>query len=343
MKKITIVAVLLTFLSFFATPVLAQTKSKTTVVKLPTFITGENNTIDKPIVGDLMVAGGQNKISTTVTGDTYVAGGQINIGGTITGNLIVAGGDITISGKINKNLIVVGGQVIVDNLSSVGGYILAAGGKVSLQGNALGSVKVGAGDLLIGDKAIIGGNLEADVSQSEISSGAKITGTKTINIYQTKNPKPVINKWEKMGVVGKVYGFLSKLVVLLILIKIFSKSDKLKNLKLNSFWSTFGWGLIVLIIAPFLFFILMITIVGIPLSLIMVGLYLIALYLSSIVVSIVVGKLIAEKKILKTNNIYLMGSVGLLLLTLLQMLPFVGNLIKVVVLILGIGILYKKV
>lgn len=347
MKKIIfIVTVLLTSLCLFNNPVLAQTKAKTTAAKLPTFVTGQNNTVDKAITGDLMVAGGQNKISSTITGDTYVAGGQVNISGTVTGNLIVAGGDITISGKINKNLIVAGGQVMLDNLSSVNGYVLVGGGKVTLQGSVLGSVKVGAGSLLIGDKAVISGNLEADVGQSEIASGAKIGGTKTVNIHQPKTAKTmptVMNQWKNVAVAGGIYGFLSKLVVLLVLIKIFSKSDKLKNLELGSFWSDFGWGLVVLIVAPFLFLILMATVVGIPLALIMLALYLVALYLSGIVVSIVLGKLMADKKILKTDNIYLLGGVGLLLLVLLQMIPFVGGLVRMITLVLGIGILYKKV
>jgi hypothetical protein len=365
MKQKSIIAVLLlTLFSVFTIPVLAQVKTqptpsvltqtkKTTAVvtptptvmlaaKLPTFVVGQNNTISNPIVGDLMVAGGQNKISTTVNGDTYIAGGQIDVGGNITGNLIVAGGTVTISGNINKNLIVAGGQVMLDNLSTVNGYVLVAGGKVDLQGKVLGSVKIGASNLSMGEAATIGGNLEADVAQSNISSNAKISGTKTVNIHETKRSETQVTQKKNMNVVSGIYGFLSKLVVLLVLVKLFSRTARFKNLQLDSFWSELGWGLIILIVAPFLSLILMITVVGIPLSLLMIALYLVLLYLSSIVVSIAIGKMITDKKILKIDNVYLQGIVGLLLLTLIKLIPFIGGLVSMVVVILGLGILYKQ-
>lgn len=334
---------LFVFFGIFVTPTLAQTKPEA-VINLPTFVAGKNNLVNKLVVGDLMVAGGQSEISSTIDGDTYVASGQINISGDISGNLIVAGGDITISGNIGRNLIVAGGQVILNNSSSVNGYMLVAGGKVDLQGKFLGPVKVGAGTLSIGNGAVINGKLEADVSQSNISQNAQILGTKTINIHEVKQPVPPSkNLLIGIGVAKYVYGFLSSLVVLLVFIKLLSETTKFKKIEFDLSWPILGWGLIILIITPILFLILMTTIIGMPLSFMVLAIYLTVLYLSNIIVAIAVGKLITDKKILKIKNIYLQGIVGLLLLSLLQLVPIIGGLIKFITVILGIGILYKQV
>ncbi|MFA7301591.1 MAG: hypothetical protein WC069_04730 [Candidatus Shapirobacteria bacterium] len=332
MKKIIYSSLLLIlFLSKFSAPLLAQNKTKA-VVKLPTFVTGQENTIDKPVIGDLMVAGGQNKIITTVSGDAYVAGGQINIGGTISGNLIVLGGEITISGNIGKNLIIAGGQVTLDDKSSVAGYVLTAGGQVDIQGKVMGPVKVGAGSLVVGTKAIINGNLEADVSQSNISETAKISGTKNIKIYETKKSEIKPNIWRDFAIAKSIFSFLSKLLILLIFVRLFGQSVKPISQYLASFWSITIRGLILLFVTPFLSLILFPTLIGIPLSLLIMTIYFIAIYISQIVVALAVGKTISI-------NIYLQGSIGLLLLTIVGFIPFIGGLTKLVVLLFGLGII----
>ena len=341
MKKFSYISVfLLTFLGILVTPVAAQNKPKT-VIKLPAFFAGDNQTIDKPVDSDVMAAGGQVTLSTTVTGDVYVAGGQISIGGTINGNLIVAGGDIKITGNIDKNLIVAGGQVAVEDQAVVNGYVLAGGGKVDLLGKILGPVKVGAGSLTVGDKASIGGNLEADVSKSDIALGATISGEKKVKIYETASREPVrvpANLWRNMGIAGGILIFISKLVVLLVLVKLFG--TVINQAKLKSFWTTMGWGLVVLSVTPFLFVLLLATIIGIPLGIIILAIYFVCLYLSVIVASLVAGKLMDQRGWLNTKNLYLQGSVGLVLITILEFIPLVGGLIRLIVLLTGLGVLF---
>jgi cytoskeletal protein CcmA (bactofilin family) len=303
---------------------------------------GDNQIVDKPIVGDLMIAGGQIRVTSNVSGDVYVTGGQIDIAGTIGGNLIVAGGNVTISGKVVKNLIAAGGQIKVDNLSSIGGYTLAAGGEVGLMGKFAGPVKVGGGNLVVGEKAQIGGNLEADVSKSDVSTSAKIVGSKKINIYETKTYKPQVNQDRNYKIVKEVISFASSLLILLVFVKIFYKKISQKGLLSGSFWSTSGWGLIVLIVTPFVMLFLTITIIGIPLSIIIFVLYFIALYLSHIVASIAAGQMMTNNKYVKTNNPYLQGLLGLVLLTMLGVVPFVGGFVKFIAVLVGLGILYRQ-
>jgi hypothetical protein len=340
MKKISLIAILVFIVTLlFPSNVFAQNKAKTTI-KLPVFMSGEIQTVDKPIDGDLMIAGGQIKINSNIGGNVYVGGGQIEIGGVINGNLLVAGGTITISGKVLKNVIVGGGQIIIDNKADIGGYVLAGGRKVDLLGNFAGPVKIGARDLMVGEKAVINGNLEADVVSADVAQTSKIVGEKKIQIHEIKQSEKQTNLLYKFALGRAIFSFLSKLVLVLILVKLFGQ--KIINIDTKkSFWSNLGWGLIVLVVTPFLMLMLLITVIGIPLSGIILSLYLLFLTLSGIVTSIIVGNYVSQKGYIKTKNLYFQGFIGLLLLTLLGLIPFVGGLVKIIILLFGLGIIFN--
>lgn len=339
MKKISLVSLIVFALSFFFTPsVLAQTKAKT-AVKLPVFMAGENQVIDKPIDGDLMVAGSQVKITSDIKGDVYAAGGQIDVAGTISGNLIVAGGNVTISGKVLKNIITAGGQIKVDTSAETSGYALIGGGTVELLGKFSGPVKVGAGTFTLGEKAVINGNLEADVNKSDISATSKILGEKKIQIHETKKAEVKTvqsSRYTGFSSLKEIISFLGKLVLLLILVKLFAQKIIETNAK-KSFWSNLGLGLVILIMTPFLSLMLLLTVIGIPLSGIIFSVYLLILSLSKVVASILLGNYLSEKSYLKSKDRYLLSSLALLLLTFVGFVPYVGGFVKLMAFLFGIG------
>ena len=340
MKKIFLSTILMFVFTVLFTPsVLAQSKTKA-LAKLPTFMAGDIELVDKPIVGDLMIAGKELKIVTDISGDVYVAGGQVEINGNVGGNLIVAGGKVEVLGKISKNLIMAGGEVKVSESAEIGGYVLAGGQEISLLGKFMGPVKLGAENLIVGEKAVINSNLEADVYKTEISTTSKIIGEKNIKIHEVKKSEVNKNQLKKIGYAGKFLAFLSKLLVVLVFVRLFGKKLSKVNIK-ESFWSSIGLGLMVIIVAPFLIMLSLITVVAIPLSIITFVIYLIVLYLSTIVTSVVFGSYIFAKNKLK-ENIYLQAIVGLLVISLLGLIPVVGWLTHLIVLLLGVGIIFKS-
>jgi hypothetical protein len=327
------------FTILFTSGALAQSKTKA-IVKLPTFMAGEAQVVDKDIDGDLMVAGRQVKITSNVKGDAYVAGRDVEVTGNIDGDLVVAGMNVTISGKVLKNLIMAGGQIIITDSATIGGYVLTGGNKVDLLGDFSGPVRLGAGTLVVGQKAIINGSLEADVNKSEIASDSKITGEKNIRIHEVKKQEVNRNEIKQIGYAGKIISFLSKLLILLVFVKLFGQRFKQIDIK-GSFWSAMGNGLLLLVEVPLLFLILLVTVIAAPLSMIILNAYLLTVYLSSIVVSILIGTYIAEKINLKTN-IYLNGIFGLMLITLIKLIPMVGGLVSLIIFLLGTGVVFKS-
>lgn len=339
MKKIFLTGLLaLVFTVLSTSSVWAQTKAKT-AIKLPTFMAGEAQVVDENVDGDLMVAGRQVKITANISGDAYVAGREVEITGNINGDLIVVGSKVTISGKVLKNLIMAGGQAVVNDSAVIGGYALIGGGKVDLSGNFSGPVRLGTGTLVVDQKAVINGTLEADVRRSEIASGSKIVGEKNIRIHEAKKTEEKEIGLKKISYGREIFSFLSKLLVLLIFVKLFGQ--KIKEIKIkSSFWSAMGSGLLILIGMPVLFFLLLITVIAAPLSVIILGVYLLGIYLSTIVTSVILGNYMAAKYNLKTNS-YINGTGGLLLITLIRLIPMVDGLTSLIVFLFGTGIIFK--
>lgn len=339
MKKIFLNGLMIfLFTALIPKTALAQTKAKT-VIKLPTFMAGEVQMVDKNVDGDLMIAGKQVKITADINGDAYVAGQDIEISGNVNGDLIVAGMNVTILGKVQKNLIMAGGQVVVSDSAKIGGYALTGGNKVNLSGNFAGPVRLGGETLIIGQKTVINGSLEADVVKSEIATESKITGEKNIRIHEINKVEKRNFGFEKISYIGKFVSFLSKLIVLFVLVRLFGKKIVQVDIK-ESFWSAIGLGLVVLIVTPILGIILLGTVIAAPLSVLILIIYFVTLYFSTMVTSILVGKLVSEKANFK-SNIYAQGAIGLLLVTLLGLIPVLGGLTKIIVFLVGLGIIFK--
>lgn len=315
-----------------------------TEIKLPVIVGGEDKTIDYSIDGDLIGAGGKMRILSDITGDAYIGGGQVDFGGSVDQDLVVAGGEVTIRGRVGKNLIVVGGSVKVEDTAMVGGYVLAAGGQVSLNGQVNGPVRVATSKMVIGEMAYIGGNLEADVEDARVAETAQIEGQKNIKIHQTETrraPETAKEAMRGLAVVAKVFYFLSKLVTLLVLVTIAGKLMAPAAVQLQKFWPTLGWGMVVVVVAPFVMVVLMTTVIGIPLSLIILAAYLVTMYLSSLVVSAAFGSYLAKQGWLKTKNNYLLATVGLILISAITWIPFMGWFIQMLVCFMGMGIMFK--
>jgi hypothetical protein len=69
--------------------------------------------ISGPVSGDVLAAGGTIEVSGTVQGDVRAAGGTVLVGGELGEDALVAGGTVDVAGQVGEDLIVSGGQVTV--------------------------------------------------------------------------------------------------------------------------------------------------------------------------------------------------------------------------------------
>lgn len=339
---------LILFLFIFSKNSLAITPTPTpSVVKavLPQITAGETTIINTPVDRDLFVAGRQVDINTNVSGDAYIAGGQVNIKGQVNGNLIIAGGNVTVSGIVKRNLIIAGGQVNVEKSAIIDGYILGAGNELIVSGTVNGPARFASNSFVISNTAQIIGDLEVYANDSNIDPGAKILGQKRISQPPQSEVQPRPNLSNRLGDQFSAFNlflFLAQILVLIVLIRILIPHllnfiDPLLNSPLNML----GWGLIRLVVLPFLAIILFLTIIGIPLGVLTIFIYGLGLYLSTLISGVALGRWLFQKKWINNENLYLQSVVGYLIIFIIGWIPFIGIIIKFIALLFGLGIIFQ--
>lgn len=347
--------------------VAAQTASASGAAQLgPHFRAGDSVVISDTYNGDLYAAGGNVQVIGTVDGDLLAAGGSILIDGTITQDLRIAGGNIVINGTIEKDVTVMGGNITFTPQSKVMGSVIVFGGSVSMQGivdgnvyggtgnmNASGSIgnnfTVDSGSLTISPGASISGMLTARFSESSsIDESVSVAGSSDVQQVRESNPEEPTalanqeeeKSWLEAGLLAKyIFGSLMAIVGGLLMLYVFpsvllNSADTIEKTP----WSAAGWGVVTLLIAPLLFVLLLVTVVGIPIAFILLFFWIIGLIVATWVSSFVVGRWLYSQfqlSWMKTNWVQL--TVGVLLLQLVVMIPVIGWLVSMAALFLGLG------
>lgn len=295
------------------------------------------------INGDVMVAGGMLNFSGKSSGDILAAGGNITVSGSVGGNARVAGGNVFIRGKVARNVTVAGGNVVIEKDCVIDGNLYVAGGSVEIRGDVKGNIKTGGGyvllagnigkdaeiagdDISIRSDAQIGGNL-AYYSDEEISIDKSIVGGEII-----KNPLPG-DREQKNNFSGflfsRIFEFFSMLILALVFYKLFSKNARevFKSLLEKNPWKVLAFGIIAVILIPVISIILIISIVGLPLSFALLVNFAVALFLAKIITFIMIGYLINKrfKECEFTDKFPMMNFIlGFLILEVLWLIPVLG-------------------
>jgi hypothetical protein len=124
--------------------------------------------------------------------------------------------------------------------------------------------------------------------------------------------------------------------VLLILFRPFVA--EVKDTLLQSSLRSLGLGFLFLVCLPVAAVVLAITLLGVPLGLLTLLGWFVLLYLSKIFVALAVGEwLLARLRSGKISAPLLSLIAGLLLLTIVTLIPYVGRLIQVMIVSLGFG------
>lgn len=99
-----------------------------------------------------------------------------------------------------------------------------------------------------------------------------------------------------------------------------------------------GLGFVALVVVPAGALLLMLTLIGLPAGLLILGLWLAGLYVAQILVATVVGRGFLQTADAPPAPMALVLLVGLVLVAVSVNLPYVGGLLRFVVLVLGLGL-----
>ena len=313
---------------------------------------GNTIRVDGVIIGDLVAVGETVEVRGTIKGDLVTAAKRTVVSGTVEGNIYTASQSFDLDGQLGHNIYAAGRSLRVGERGHVGGGIVVAAGDANLEGEvtrsltmAVGHADVSgsigreltmAGDgLTLTNTARIGGNLSAtvhDMKNVRIADGAKITGARDIQVEvrQSRFARPRFYFHQALW-------FAAAMLVGWLCLVLFPGFVQGSTEAVGSGWRSLGLGIAVLAGAPVVLLVIAITLVGLPLSFMLLALYLAALYLAKIWVGAFLGRILLKPAV-ATKADWLLGLlVGLLIITVVRYIPYLGGLVHFAVICLGLG------
>jgi len=314
--------------------------------------------VDGAVKGDLWAVGNTVMLNGPVGGGVVALGQRVTVSGDADRAVRVAGQTVSVSGTVAGDLVVAGSEVYVTGTAVIRGDLYVAAGSVRIDGVVEGDVMGGAGDVVLANE--VEGNVELKVESLTLLSTANVHGDLTYTseeeldmaseaivggeiehnvpeVEEDREPFPFILFG---GVLAKVIGFLVAFIAGLVLIlwtpkRLTSIADSIASRPGKSA----GWGALVLFAVPIGAIIVCFTIVGIAVGVIALALWGVAIYLAQVPVGLLIGRLVLGRfRAVQSRGLMLAAlALGLLILKLLSLIPYVGFFITLAAMVFGLG------
>lgn len=348
MKKVylSLVTLIISFIFLSFNPVHALTE---TITQGPIFQAGESIDFTDTVDGDVFLFGSQVTTNATVSGDLIIFAGQANINGTVEGDLRVFGGQIDLSAKIHDDVTLAAGQIKLTDKTHIQNTLTTAAGATALNGQVDGKAWLNGGQIDILSQARLGNDLkiyhQADPS---ISPQARISGdliTQRFESGENQGPNQYIfgktkmfKKFTAFVVIQKIVSLAIEILIGALLISLLPKlAKKLTKLAQIEPSKNIGWGFLTVIVVPILSVLLFISLIGIPIAVVVLMLYGISFYLARVLAGVSLGNQLLKDKQFKKSFHDL--ALGLLILSILKLIPIFGWLVYFFFILNGLGAL----
>jgi len=327
-----------------------------------TFVAGGEIRIADALPGDVLAAGGRVELAGSVDGDAVVAGGSVEISSAIADDVYAAGGRVELSGPVGGSARLGGGEIVIQRGSRIeggvslgGGHVLVEGfvgdylqggaGKLRLNGTVDGAVDVGAGELEIGPDTRIEGRLRyRSEHEARIDPAARIAGgvervefTRDWQSRVTQVARPFAWFMSALWLAG------TALLGILLLVAWPTFTARAARTARSRSLQSAMLGFAFVVAVPVLVLLLFVTVIGIPLGIATLLGYLITLIIGWLLTAIAVGDLAVERIAPARRD--LLGSrvpaflLAFALITLALKIPWLGSILRLVVLVIGTGAL----
>lgn len=301
------------------------------------------------VQGDALIFGGESSVLRgVVEGDARIFSGNVLITGTVTGDVVVVGGTVTIAPEatITGELLAVGGTITVDATLSKHARIVA--GAVALGGEIVSTANVTTQDLTLTSTARVPGTIVYFAPQeAERMDGAEVTGSVSFNRIDSIQESGIIEQ----AVVNFlnfwiVLRFVTTLLLTFLLVYVFRVfSQNTTKYVLKSFGRSVLMGLLALVALPIVAVVLFASLILMPVSILLMLVYMFVAMLSSAVASIAVGALMqrtfGKKQTLEVS--FKTAALGVVLLTIVQFVPVVGEATRFVFFLAALGAVWRYV
>jgi len=296
---------------------------------------GARNLVINGSIDDDAIVAGQNVTVTGTVGDMLVAAGEnVLIDGQIYGDLFAAGAEVRIApdAHIHGNVAVAGDKITFEG-GTIDGWMRASGNEITLDGSVGNYVE------LYGNKFNFGDNYRPE-------SGTTITATHEIDLNDLGTPPDdlqiVVNKENTWGAALflSLWFYVSLLITGALLIFIFRETtNDLHRFSTERYIRNTGIGFLTFLATPIVVIILLVLVLTIPLSLLLITLYGLALFIGYLLVALTLGTLVIRFiKSEQTFLDYFWGlALGMVIIFILSILPFVGWIINLLLIFFGLG------
>ncbi len=264
---------------------------------------------------------------TTHRGSIQLQTGSVVIDGSQIGPVSVGLGEVTVSGRVQGRVSVGMGEVVLAHTAVVEGAIqVGMGREVRLAaGQALPSAAVGepGGHAL----RLVGGNLAGDLGGARALALSGLLGT-----MLASGVGPLI------ALLGRLVWWLVSLAVAFAILSLFPEpTRRIADDIERAPGANLGWGLLVALASGPAAVILLITILGIPLSLLLALSLLAAKVMGYVAVALLLGARLLPRLGRSGAAVGWELVAGSVLLLLVGTIPIVGFLLDIVVALVGIG------
>ena len=315
---------------------------------------GDTIDIQGNVDGDVFCTGGKVTISGRVNGSVYCAVQSLTVSGRISGDIISFAQDFNLSGSVDGSITLLAQNITFDSTARVRRDVMLVGSNVTTGGIISRDANINASNVLI--DGIIGRNLSGNFSTLKLGSSADVRGkidyTSTNNLTRDGSSKTqgTITKTATTntgsgssatsGLVALIVGFLlffvSLLVVSLLTVLLFPRFYITTEKQLSDhFGKSLLLGGLNMLVAPLLCLLLIITIIGAPLSGLILTAWVMSLMLSGPIAAYYVGAKLTKHKY-KPFRSMLVGSVVVLGL---YGVPIVNIFVALAVALFGSGAL----
>ena len=321
---------------------------------------------DETIKGDFFGSGHHVKVDGTVDGDVFVFCQSADVTGHVTGDVIAFAQILRVSGKVDgnirsftnttiltgnvaKNMLSFAETVTVDSMGKVGGSITTFVNTLTLDGGVGRDVLAFVNSANVSGS--IAGSIQAQGNTLRFNSGAKVDGP----VKFKGNRPPDVSSSAKLAVPVEftqeehhsryedsgfyVWRVIWTAAVILFGLVLFSVLPAFARATVDSaerYGASFGLGVLVLFGVPIAALIACITVVGLLIGISTFILWMTMLYCAQIVVGTIVGQWLMGRT---RETWQLVGRmvVGVILVRVVEMIPFLGGWVKFAVLLWGMG------
>ena len=318
-------------------------------VKTDLFVAADHVMVDGDVDGDLVVGAHEVEVNGHVKGDIISWTQELRVNGTVDGNVRVFAQEGVLNGSIGKNVMGFARGVEVDEKASVGGSVTLLARDAQMNGPVKGDLmvlaenanvnapvggdaKIHANSLQIGSSARIAGKTEFEGPvEPQVAPGAKLASPIEIVI---ERPRPQYStgtyylhqlfRWGAAFVFGMVLFLLAPGLYLDA-----SHSAQKSGLAM-------GIGLLFLVGVPVAAVIACCTVIGLGVGLATLLIYIVAIYMSQIFVGAWLGERLMGTG-MGAGQVLARLAVGLAILRVVRLVPFLGPISAAIVIIWGMG------